>query len=237
MSNTWYQTNLFEQRSDLAIELVRIKAKTVEMGLTWSNRDSQAVSVMTADGMIEHKFDEPDSAILYLAKNGGAVQLWKGDIDLSIGVDPLGLAYRAFVRTGVVHDIPSFAEISTWISAAHLSSDAATTRTMAQVEASIIETVAPIYSYSVDEWTIEPLLPFWQVHDDVAHRRRPSILFWFQYLADEYFDTLPVDALAGVAHRTERMHGGHAIYLFDDPTSFEREQLLAMNDMWRTKAP
>lgn len=137
----------------------------------------------------ERRFQTAEKALAFAATAGGGLILQGHDVGLGLVIDPEGWTHEQVCRTARLDDQARFGEIAIWQPAGEGLAEPAALFVEKLVRL-VVERVEPLldplyaYAMSVDDLSTIPKI--WPVHAEVAARRMPTQVFWYQYFAAAY---------------------------------------------------
>ncbi len=233
MSDIWAYEILLP-RPVRADDVARTVQVAEERGYTPINPESGMASVMTLDGMEVHEFTNPATLETALPERGGSVQIWKGEIDLSITIYP---ASSQEIEPMFDPAPRGWSRISISVDGSFFRDEAMRTAVAADTGAlfsSSCEQLSAAYGLSRDEAVTETFLDAEQLLPSaVAKGSAPPMLFWLNYFNREHFQWIDEELFSRIGSWVTSTDGGVLVSVFDRPWEISLDALRDVNRRWR----
>ena len=239
MSNTWWYTSLISSRDSIAAQ--EIEAITAANGYSLRNPVTKRIHLERVDaetiGQESLDLETLDSLTPQLSKRGTLLQIWKGEVDISLTFDLTGAGYAWDIKTNKLVDHAFYGSVSICIDNTFLHSDSPerfeVSRDGRQLFISLASALAAPYGYSADEYATEQFIHRWHIHDDTRLQRKPAVLFWENYFSTAYFNAIGSSTFEKLGAKIEEFRSGYLVSLFDYPWDVQLPTLESINRAWK----
>jgi hypothetical protein len=180
------------------------------------------------------EYAKVEEAMAELEAEGGALQLWKGEIDALITFHPAG---RPPASQGVMPVPDGWSRIVLSVDENFFRDEAVRTTVAAdilEIFVGLCERLGAAYGFSLEEGTAEA---FSDAAEDlaksVAAGSKPPLLFWVNYFSREHFQWLEEALFSRVGGWVTVFPRGLLVSLFDLPWEADLGVLREVNRRWR----
>lgn len=218
MSNSWrYQALL--SRPLLAEDVSRTLAIANAQGYDPHNPGTGRVSGITLNGLDERDHATVDEAIAVVAREGGTITLWKGEVDVSI----------AFYSSNKAGEGLACGGVDLYIDNAFFRDDhhrAEIAVSIKSIFVSICDELQAFYEYATDEELWELVSNRWSdTRRALANGAKPPVLFWLNYYDLRHFMWASADAFVDLPAAVTRTRNGVLVSFFEFPWQVNRSLL------------
>jgi hypothetical protein len=232
MSNTWTYELLLSRRLDA--EQLRLACLVAEeRGYSPLTLGGGVARVISLDGMDVREHTSAEEAWAELEAEGGALQLWKGEIDTLLAFHPVGSPQ---VSGGLVPAPDGWSRVVLSIDGSFFRDEAVRATVaadMLEIFVGLCERLGAAYGLSWEEGTAEAFSEAAEsLASSIVTGGKPPLLFGMNYFRREHFQWLDAALFSRVGGWVTIYPQGLLVSFFDLPWEVDLGRLREVNQRW-----
>jgi hypothetical protein len=234
MSDTWTYELLLSRR--LSAEQLRLACLIAEeRGYSPLTLGGGVARVISLDGMDIREHTRVEDAWAELEAEGGALQLWKGEIDALLAFHPAGSPH---VSAGLAPAPDGWSRVVLSVDGSFFRDKAVRTTVaadMLEIFVGLCERLGAAYGLCWEEETAEALSGAAEsLVSSLVAGGKPPLLLWMNYFRREHFQWLDEALFSRVGGWVTIYPQGLLVSFFDLPWDVDLGRLREVNQRWST---